>query len=51
MKSGYPKWSEVDGKRCPDLLGRLIDSGNIRPGNISLINNIFRFKTKFLMFP
>jgi len=24
MKSGYPKWSEVDGKRCPDLLGRLM---------------------------
>ena len=21
--SGYPKWSEVDGKRCPDLLARL----------------------------
>jgi hypothetical protein len=30
-------------KTNPDLLGRLIDSGNIRPGNISLINNIFRF--------
>jgi hypothetical protein len=24
IKSGYPKWSEVDGKRCPDLLGRLM---------------------------
>lgn len=22
-KSGYPKWSEVNGKRCPDLLARL----------------------------
>jgi len=21
--SGYPKWSKVDGKRCPDLIGRL----------------------------
>lgn len=21
--SGYPKWSKVNGKRCPDLLGRL----------------------------
>jgi hypothetical protein len=23
LKSGYPKWSKVKGKRCPDLLGRL----------------------------
>jgi hypothetical protein len=22
-KSGYPKWSDVNGKRCPDLLARL----------------------------
>ena len=22
-KSGYPKWSKVNGKRCPDLIGRL----------------------------
>jgi hypothetical protein len=22
-KSGYPKWSKVKGKRCPDLIGRL----------------------------
>lgn len=22
-KSGYPKWSEVDGKRCPDLIARI----------------------------
>ena len=21
--SGYPKWSKVNGKRCPDLIGRL----------------------------
>lgn len=24
IKSGHPRWSEVDGKRCPDLLGRLL---------------------------
>ena len=22
-KSGYPKWSQIKGKRCPDLIGRL----------------------------
>lgn len=24
IKSGHPRWSEVNGKRCPDLLGRLL---------------------------
>lgn len=24
MRSGYPKWSDVDGKRCPDVIGRLL---------------------------
>ena len=24
LKSGYPKWSKVDGKRCPDLTARLL---------------------------
>lgn len=24
LKSGYPKWSNVDGKRCPDLMARLL---------------------------
>jgi len=24
IKSGHPRWSEIDGKRCPDLLGRLM---------------------------
>jgi len=33
-KSGYPKWSKVDGKRCPDLIARVI--GDI-PG-VSLTN-------------
>jgi len=23
-RSGYPKWSDVDGKRCPDVIGRLL---------------------------
>jgi hypothetical protein len=23
-RSGYPKWSDVNGKRCPDLIGRLL---------------------------
>ena len=23
-KSGYPKWSNVDGKRCPDLMARVL---------------------------
>lgn len=23
-KSGFPKWSNIKGKRCPDLIGRLI---------------------------
>ena len=24
IKSGHPRWSDVKGKRCPDLLGRLL---------------------------
>jgi hypothetical protein len=24
IKSGHPRWSEVNGKRCPDLIGRLL---------------------------
>lgn len=24
IKSGHPRWSEVNGKRCPDILGRLL---------------------------
>jgi hypothetical protein len=37
-KSGYPSWSKVDGKRCPDIIGRIM--GDI-PGV-----KLTEFKTK-----
>ncbi len=32
LASGYPKWSKVDGKRCPDLIARIMgDVPGIKP--------------------
>jgi hypothetical protein len=36
-KSGYPKWSNVNGKRCPDLISRLI--GDVKDIKLTSFEN------------
>jgi hypothetical protein len=37
MASGYPKWSKVNGKRCPDLIARLL--GDVPDLKLSTFEN------------